>query len=140
MDEMKLMDWSKEEVVGSYVADKVDVTAHEVNIVLCNGLEGGIGYWACLDNRDSVEEFKDKPKTTYLSDWCTKIILEGKSIRLLDAEDHDVVLGELTLEKLINGIKLNVKNRDWDNDIHNGDATTADCIIQYAVFGDIVYG
>ena len=47
---------------------------------------------------------------------------------------------ELTLEKLLNGIKLNTENRPDDCDIDDGDANTMDCIIQYGLFGDIIFG
>jgi hypothetical protein len=41
---------------------------------------------------------------------------------------------------LSNGIKLNAIHRPHDADPDRGDATTCDCIIQYAMFGKVVYG
>jgi hypothetical protein len=44
------------------------------------------------------------------------------------------------LNGILKGIAQNAKERAWDADHRNGDATTADAIIQYAMFGEIVYG
>lgn len=38
----------------------IKVTEEDISDILCSAIEGGIGYWACLDN--TTEEFKDAPK------------------------------------------------------------------------------
>jgi hypothetical protein len=113
-----------------------EITARDIETIIVNGFEGGIGYWAGL-KKDEL--WDDKPSGVPSSMWATKLILEDKEVILYDRENPEE-WAALTLEKLINGIQLNYNRRNWDCDIENGDATTYDCIIQYALFGDIVYG
>jgi hypothetical protein len=58
---------------------------------------------------------------------------------LFDKEDPEEVF-TLTLTKLISGFRQNYIEREWDNYLENGDAETVDSIIQYALFGKLVYG
>lgn len=62
----------------------------------------------------------------------------GKSLYFIDAEDADEMY-ELTLEKLLKGIRLNAEQRPHDCDLENGDAITMDCIIQFALFDDVIF-
>lgn len=39
---------------------EVIVMPEDIDDIICTALEGGIGYWACLDN--STEEFENAPK------------------------------------------------------------------------------
>lgn len=128
--------------VGSFKAT-VKVNAEQVQNIICTALEGGIGYWAGVDN--SKEDFKDKPKEIPLCDWVTILLLDGRIVYFFEADTgemdaEDLQYKELTLDKLIEGVRLNHVNRPHDNDLDNMDASTADCIIQYALFNEIVYG
>lgn len=115
------------------------LTEEDIETIIVNGLEGGIGYWAGLDN--TGEAWEAIPKDEPYSTWATKILLEGGTVKLYDVEDaEDDTDWTLTLDKIIKGFELNYKERPHDNDIENGDATTYDCIIQYAIFGEVVFG
>lgn len=46
---------------------------------------------------------------------------------------------ELTLEKLLNGWKKYAEDHNAD-DFDEYDGISADCIMQYAIFGDAIYG
>jgi hypothetical protein len=46
----------------------------------------------------------------------------------------------LTLDKLLNGIKLTIENHYWDGDMYSIDGEVGDIIFQYALFNEIVYG
>lgn len=131
-----LIDFSKEDVAGK-VKVEMDLTDYAIDCIICNAIEGGIGYWACLNN--TGEDWEKKPKGVPASTWATVLLLEGKGVEFEDQEDGDKK-HTLTLKKLLKGYGLNYKNRPHDNDWENGDATTADCIIQYALFGEVVYG
>jgi hypothetical protein len=137
MSEMEFIEFSDKKIVGAY---EKPLTESDVDAIISTALEGGIGYWARLDT--STPGWEDKPDNNFTSEWVTKMLLEGREVKFEDAEDEEEDCSEwvLTLEKLIKGINLNTKNRDWDCDIDNGDATTMDCIIQYALFGEVVYG
>lgn len=123
-------------IIGNFII-KRNVTEEDIETVIVNGFEGGIGYWAGLDT--SPDEWKDIPHNEPTSMWATKIILNGGNVFIYDREDVSE-RWVLNLKKLIRGIELNYHRRPSDNELSQGDATTFDCIIQYALFGEIVYG
>lgn len=134
-----------DKVIGT-VEIPLEITEEMVEAIIVGSFEGGSNYWMGLDN--STEVWQDRPKGEPLSTWGAKLLLDGKSFVVYDNEEfHEndkslegIDTHELTLEKLLNGIKLNAIHRKWDADLENGDATTDDCIVQYALFGKIVYG
>lgn len=131
----ELIEFSKEQIAGKAKVE-MPLTHDDIETIMVNGIESGIGYWACLNNVG--EDWEDKPKDIPSSQWATKLLLEGKGVSFEEKEggkEHT-----LTLEKLIKGFEQNYKERSWDNDLEKGDATTADCIIQYALFDKLVYG
>ena len=68
-----------------------------------------------------------------------EILKNGQAVELIDVEDTDEVW-ELTLEKLINGIKLTIEQDYWDGDFDSIDGEIGDIIFQMALFGEIIYG
>lgn len=66
-----------------------------------------------------------------------EILEMGKTIWFCDDEMGEVY--DLTLDKLLCGIQMNCEYRPSDCDIDDGDAETMDCIIQYALFGEILF-
>ncbi len=131
-----MLEFSNTKVVGKILIEK-PLTEYDIENIIVTGFEGGIGYWSVIDNTGL--NWIDKPKGEPTSTWATQLLLDGKSIRLFDVEDEDEGW-LLTLDNLIEGYRLNYINRPHDNDLENGDATTADCIIQYALFGKVVFG
>ncbi len=124
-----------DKVIGTVTVQK-QITESDIENIVVTAFEGGCNYWMGLIR---TKEWEDKPKNEPLSTWATKLLIEGKTIKLYDIED-DEEGWELTLEKVLKGIELNVVNRPFDCDLEDFDAYTADCIIQYALFGEIVYG
>lgn len=122
-------------IVG-YGENEEEITEENIDDIMVTALEGGINYWAGIDI--SGEEWKSRGKNVFISSWATKILLEGGEICIYDIEEEnqDEIL---TLKKLLEGIKLNKKCRPLDSNLEEMDATTADCIIQYALFGNVVY-
>ena len=116
-----------------------EFTDEDMEDIVVTALEGGIGYWACLDN--TTPEFKDEPKDTPTAVWCWHLLKQGKGIRFIDAEDTEE--GEtwwMTLEMLLDGIGSAIVHGHWNGDMDSLDATSADAIFQYAIFNDIIYG
>ena len=82
-----------------------------------------------------------------MADWGHEQIARGGVLILHDAEDYDDVQ-VLTLDKFLNGFKLWYENggdeygavTGSEVDCCNIDACCADEIIQYAVFGELVFG
>ena len=58
---------------------------------------------------------------------------------MFDVEDTDGSW-ELTLDKLLNGIKLTIENGYWTGSMDDIDGEVGDIIFQYALFNEIVYG
>ena len=124
----------------------INITEEDIGDIVCAALEGGIGYWACLDNMDEVWSNEENKCKSY-SEIATDILLNDGEIRFLGAEDHSTIIGAMTFEKLTNGIyKYLIENSevvDLENlciDTSSIDCEAADVIFQYALFGDIVYG
>lgn len=127
-----------DKVVGTAtVTFKKELTEQDIENIMVGALEGGIGYWAGL-KRTGV--WVDKPESEPTSTWATKLLLEGETILLYDIEDEGEEYYPLTLKNLIEGVERNYEERPHDNDLENADAGTCDCIIQYALFDEIVFG
>lgn len=133
---MKFIEFDSEKVVGTAQVE-IPLTAKDINTIMVTAIEGGIGYWAVLDN--TTPDFKNKPSDTYTSEWVTQLLIDGKTVEFYDVEDEDE-RWTLDLTKLIKGYAQNFKERPHDNSLEDGDATTSDCIIQYALFNKIVFG
>ena len=110
--------------------------------VLITAVEGGIGYWA---HTEKYHWKQDKEGN----------MIEA-SVRIRDSEEHTGRWYEVTLETIATGIaRLKDKEKkiafnpqlkeamllaDNEDDASYIDAAIADCIVQAALFGDIVYG
>lgn len=114
----------------------VDLTQQDIDDIMVGALEGGITYWC--SEAEVVGEYLGK----YGSDQISR---NGKLI-LHDAESDDT--WELTLEKFLQGFKMYLEHSgamcllNGDGAVDTGliDGDAADSIVQYALFGDLVFG
>lgn len=115
----------------------VVVKNEDIDDIMVSALEGGITYWC--DRAEVVGE--------YLGEYASEQISRGGTLRLYDIEDYE----ELTKEKFLQGLRLYLSrpkagdflefvDRELRIDPGYADAEVADCIIQYAIFGDVIYG
>lgn len=117
----------------------VEITDEDIMDIMCSAIEGGIGYWACLDN-SGKEWANDNPA----SETAAKILLDGGTVRFLDDEDRETEY-LLTLDKLCNGIQKYITESpeilDDNSHIECGevDAIVADMMVQYAIFGEVMF-
>ncbi len=118
---------------------KIKVTGEDVDDIMTGALEGGISYWC-----DKTEPIGD-----CLGRYASEQISRGGKLLLFDFEAGEKHC--LDLEKLLNGIKLWAMNPVGCNcleqadgklvmDCGNADAIVCDAIVQYALFGDVIYG
>ena len=105
--------------------------------IVISAIEGGIGYWACLDN--TTEAWKDKPKGMPVSEWAYEILKKGGKLKFVDAEDDEAEY-EIDWDSFIIGIKSAISAHIWDGEIDNVDSIIADSIFQYAIFGELTFG
>ena len=100
-----------------------------------------IGYWGGIHDSNEYYEARDelnKEGRTY-EDILYHMLKKGDKIVMYDVEDESETW-DLTLDKLLNGIKLAIENKYWDGDIDAIDGEIGDIIFQYALFNEIVYG
>ena len=99
-----------------------------------------IGYWGGINN--DTEEWDDArkeiPDGTF-EDRIYYLLEHGHEIEMFDTEDPDAVW-HLTLEKLIDGIRLAIQNGYWTGNMDDIDGEVGDIVFQYALFNEIVYG
>lgn len=133
-----------DKVVASVQIQK-DLTESDIEAIVVGSFEGGSNHWMGLDMSWNV--WNDRPKDVPVSTWATHLILSGKTVYVYDIEEAEeekdrelTKLYPLNLGKICKGYKLNYINRSWDNSLENADSTTYDCIIQYGLFGECVYG
>lgn len=112
----------------------VDLSRQDIDDIMVAALEGGINYW-CRE-AEVVGE--------YLGEYASDQISRGGSLILHDAESSDK--WELTRDKFLSGVKLyfehgcEVPVEDNAIDTCDIDACAADSIVQYALFGKLVFG
>ena len=104
-----------------------------------------IGYWAVIhnDSNEWWEARSETPKDYTFEDIMYHILKKGERVIILDIEQLDDEDGDfwlLTLDNLLNGIKLTIQNKYWDGDIDTIDGEIGDIIFQYALFNEIVFG
>lgn len=113
---------------------KVNLTQQDIDDIMVTALEGGINYWC--RKAEVVGE--------YLGKCASDQISRGGSLILHDAESSDK--WELTLEKFLEGVKryfedgCHVQVDDGCIDAGDIDAGDADCIVQFALFGEVQFG
>lgn len=117
---------------------KATLTTEDIDDIMVAALEGGINYWA--GEAEVIEEKR-------VADWGHEQIARGGVLIMHDIEDPGEKW-ELTLEKFLEGFKLWLENggdehgavqRDGKVDCCMIDAVGADEIVQYALFGEIVF-
>lgn len=114
--------------------------------IFVTALEGGSNYWYFL-SEDAVKKIREavpKSEDPYLSTSILKAILKGVDVPINDAENEDEVIGEISLKTMLARLQKLADSRNNSALINhidgNGDADTADIILQYLAFGEIVYG
>lgn len=124
---------------------EVVVTEEDIDDIMVSALEGGINYWC---DRASVNEDKR------VADWGHEQIARGGELRIhvigpFDKDDTEWYI--LTKEKFLKGLEKYLKEPAYSDflefadhklrlDTCYADADVADAIIQYALFGEVVYG
>lgn len=126
------------------------LTESDVKDILTTAIEGGIGYFLCLcnDEPDWIEarknwKAKHNNEIPCYCDVAYELMSTGKSVKFEDQEDNDKPL-YLTMGNLKKGCALFTEHTG--RSIHkmldesDFDAEDADMIIQYSLFGDVIYG
>lgn len=127
------------------ISFRVIVTPEDIDDIMVSALEGSMSYWANLTN---------VPKEKRVAEWGYEQIARGGELHIHVVEPFDQNGTEwyvLTKEKFLKGLEKYLKepkysdclefvNHELRIDTCYVDADAADTIIQYALFGEIVYG
>lgn len=116
---------------------KACLTVEDIDGIMSCALDGGITAMWCA----RVEVVGGK----YLGEYASDQISRGGSLRFYDRESSETWV--LDRAKLILGIEMAVMNGhgwDWFDDegkldIFNIDAVQADTMVQFALFGEVVF-
>lgn len=102
---------------------------------------GSFTEWACLGNdTEHFNNFRNLHSDMYLGEVVMLYLLEGNSILVYDNENEEDYW-ELNLEKLLNGIKMNIEYRnECTFNYEDYDFYDDDRILQFALFGEVVFG
>ncbi len=104
---------------------------------------GGFDYWAelCFEQEDyeaARSRLADTKKTGLCyEDVLAEILEGGGKLNVWDREEDED--HPMTIEDLKKGVKLHLEN-GASTDMDGWDANDGDAVIQYAAFGEIIYG
>lgn len=115
---------------------RIVLSQQDIDDIMVCALEGGITYWC----------FKAEVVGEYLGEYASEQISRGGALKLYDIEGGEKYW--LDLEKFLKGFALWIEDggdqygavQGSEVDCCNIDAGCADAIIQYAIFGELVYG
>jgi hypothetical protein len=126
------------------ITQKHTITNDDIADLLTAALEGGINYWCGqagikYDRKGRIVGVPEDEMDSI--DFASEAIGPGGTLILTDIEGQD---GPwlLTRSKFIKGVKLEMARSGYysvKDLMDNHDADTADCIVQFALFGEIVY-
>jgi len=122
------------------IPDNKPARAQFLQDVMTTAIEGGVSYWALANN---VKRGGDDGLDYLSYELCD--MEEDEETRTWDRVDPAVI--ELGIKRLIDGkVKVrmdiigSIAAGSAQNDAGNIDATCADCIVQAAIFNDIIFG
>lgn len=127
-----------------------EITSERIASLLCCGIEGGIGYWACivgygLLNNVSFDDFNKGGKFQFPDNYYHPYelipLFEGCTLFVEDMEERTVF--RLNRKAIKRGLKTMADQypKDFDNFLdENTDVETGDVFIQCCLLGKIVYG
>jgi hypothetical protein len=91
-----------------------------------------IGYWGIIDNttEDWQRVSASLPSDSTFEDIIWALLKTGNSLHIEDAENDDESY-DLTLETLLNGIKLSIEKKCWNGNMDEIDGEVGDIIFQW---------
>ena len=112
---------------------------------MCNGL-GELSYYDLqldydLDDYTESKEMlklKNPNESICLEDILMQMLRNGKSLLVVDSNDDE--RHPITLQLVHDRVSETPHRHLMDAINENGDATTADCILQTVIYGEVIYG
>ena len=119
---------------------QLSIADEDIDDIMAGALEGGINYWC-----DDAEVVVD-----YLGTYANEQISRGGQLMLHDMEEDEYRI--LSRESFVDGVVMYLQNPHPYDIVDGGDmgfikidtgkcdAVVCDMIIQYAIFGEVIYG
>ena len=112
---------------------------------MCNGLNE-LGYYDLELDYDDNEYHETKHKLNAASpgilvcyeDVLMEMLREGKSLHIVDVNEDERF--PITLQLVHDRVQETPHRHLMDSINERGDATTADCILQTVIYGEVIYG
>ncbi len=115
---------------------KIKVTSSEIDDIMCTAIEGGINYW-CESYYGSGGDFSLLPENQVEIKYEWEHLVYGGYLTMI--EDGNIE-HKLDQEKFMKGLQMYIdKHHVTTIDTGDIDADGADCIVQYALFGELKY-
>ncbi len=135
-----IQDNKAETIVGSCLLQQ-PVTAQMVDDILCTAFYGGISYWC----HTVYPENRDYEGIEYTSESLTagkNIVFVTDEPLAVDVEDEEKTEWLMTMPRFLEGMRRECMRSGMTVEAmyDNHDADTADNIVQYALFGELIYG
>lgn len=119
---------------------KISLTDGDILDILCACIEGGSNYWAQIQNcgKEWDEVVKEIPDGT-IEDHILALWHKDLPLVILDIEEDEY--HNISFKDFIRAIQTVIDDGTWDgDDVAEIDGVEGDCIMQYATFGEIIYG
>lgn len=119
----------------------IGLTEGDIDDILCSAIEGGSNYWAQIQNygEEWDEVKKELPKGYTIEDHIMALWHKGYALHILDFEEDEEY--SIYLDDFLQGIQSVIDDGTWDGeDTCDVDGCVGDCIMQYAAFGEVIYG
>jgi hypothetical protein len=120
----------------------VKLTKSQLEDFMVTVWEGGSNYWLDLhpETKSVIRKHKVYPSGSSFAEIMAEYLCDGLSIQIVDSEDLSETLGEVSLDKINKAFNHPEMKRHADDFLNEqGDAETTDCLIQWAIFNEIIY-
>lgn len=132
---------NEDTLIGQITYTQIENIRVDHIIAVLSGALGYSHYWCDSIGIEETEGAKDlsldESETMTVEMRYCLALLNGHKLKVITDEGEEYTAD---LSDFVKAFKLNREERAWDADIFEGDAITADCIFQYAFFGEIIYG
>ena len=130
---------------------QIELRPEDINDILCTAFEGGVDYWCSgIVGRDG--DLAQLPMNQMGIEYEYEHVGYGGKLEVYVKSNNNTAM-ILDLENFQSGLQKwidknpdsvevhhDYRNKYTTLDIGNIDAGDADCIVQYALFGELVYG
>lgn len=130
------------------IKKEIDLDRLFLEDVFMTALEGGSNYWYWIADEqvEKVRKAVPKSKQPYFSIAVLEaVMIHGIDVAISDKDDHDNTLGVISKKTMRSRIQSMADSEQFSHMIQAqldemGDSNTADCIFQYIVMGEVMFG